>query len=132
MKLFLTQYCNKYPTAGPTFKTDGFGFVFPRGSPLVADLNRAILNIMEGDKITEIENAWFQKQTSRPDSGTTVSSNSLSVGSFWGLFHIAGLAALLALIIFAAKFLYNQRDVLLDSKTPVWDRIVKCQETSTR
>ncbi|GKU87457.1 hypothetical protein SLEP1_g1853 [Rubroshorea leprosula] len=46
MKLFLAKYCN-YTTLEPTFKTDGFGFVFPKGSPLVADVSRAVLTVIE-------------------------------------------------------------------------------------
>ncbi|KAF2302826.1 hypothetical protein GH714_008572 [Hevea brasiliensis] len=33
MKLFLAQYCSKYTMIEPTFKTAGFGFAFPKGSP---------------------------------------------------------------------------------------------------
>ncbi|XVF35720.1 hypothetical protein REPUB_Repub18cG0170500 [Reevesia pubescens] len=125
MKLFLAKYCSKYTTVEPTFKTDGFGFVFPRGSPLVADVSRAILNVTQGEKMKQIENAWFQKESTCPDPNSLVSSNSLGVESFWGLFLITGVASILALIIFAVMFLYEQRHVLLrfDSETPIWRRI---------
>ncbi|KAJ6732169.1 IONOTROPIC GLUTAMATE RECEPTOR [Salix purpurea] len=43
MKFFLSMYCSKYTMIKPTFKTGGFGFVFPIGSPLVADVHRAVL-----------------------------------------------------------------------------------------
>ncbi|GLT47978.1 hypothetical protein SLA2020_216250 [Shorea laevis] len=125
MKLFLEKYCNKYTSVGPNFKTDGFGFVFPKGSPLVADVSRAILNVTEGDKMKEIENKWFPKQTNCPDSSTPVSSNSLSLGSFWGLFLIAGVAAVIALIIFVAEFLYKQKDVLCVPGISVRRRILQ-------
>ncbi|KAJ6373288.1 hypothetical protein OIU76_027595 [Salix suchowensis] len=68
MRLFLSKYCSKYAKIDPTFKTDGFGFVFPKGSPLVPDVSRAVLNMTEGDKMKEIENAWFGKQSRCPDS----------------------------------------------------------------
>ncbi|GLT47976.1 hypothetical protein SLA2020_216230 [Shorea laevis] len=125
MKLFLEKYCNKYTMVEPTFKSDGFGFVFSKGSPLVADVSRAILNVMESDKMKEIENKWFPKQTNCPDSSTSVSSNSLSFGSFWGLFLIAGVAAVMALIIFVVEFLYKQKDVLCIPGISVWRRILQ-------
>ncbi|GKV03080.1 hypothetical protein SLEP1_g15448 [Rubroshorea leprosula] len=125
MKLFLEKYCNKYTSVEPTFKTDGFGFVFPKGSRLVSDVSRAILTIMEGEKMKEIENKWFPKQTNCPNSSTSISSNSLSLGSFWGLFLIAGVAAVLALIISAGEFLYMQRDVLCIPGISVWRRILQ-------
>ncbi|XWS26124.1 hypothetical protein CRYUN_Cryun26dG0004000 [Craigia yunnanensis] len=124
LNLFLAKYCGKYTTVEPTFKTDGFGFVFPRGSPLVADVSRAILNVTQGEKTKQIEEAWFNKE-SCPDPNALVSSNSLGVESFWGLFLIAGVASISALIIFAAMFLYEQRHVFLrfSSETPIWKSI---------
>ncbi|XP_061951242.1 glutamate receptor 2.8-like [Populus nigra] len=109
MRLFLSKYCSRYAMIDPTFKTDGFGFAFPKGSPLVPDVSRAVLNMTEGDKMKEIENAWFGKQSNCPDSSTSVTSNSLSLKSFWGLFLIAGVASLLALIIFMFMFVYKER-----------------------
>ncbi|GLT44477.1 hypothetical protein SLA2020_183710 [Shorea laevis] len=125
IKLFLAKHCDKYTTVGPTFKTDGFGFAFPRGSPLVADVNRAILNVAESDKLREIENTWFQTQTSCTNSTPSVSSNSLSLESFLGLFLVAGTAAIFTLIIFVAEFLYKQKDVWLDSEASVRNKILK-------
>ncbi|KAG6740229.1 hypothetical protein POTOM_055669 [Populus tomentosa] len=85
---------------------------FPKGSPLVPDVSRAVLNMTEGDNMREIENAWFGKQSNCPDSSNSVTSNSLSLKSFWGLFLIAGVASLLALIIFMVMFVYKERKVL--------------------
>ncbi|XVE53490.1 hypothetical protein DITRI_Ditri03aG0007300 [Diplodiscus trichospermus] len=123
IKLFLLKYCGKYTTAEPRFKTDGFGF--PIGSPLVADVSRAILNVTQGEKMNQIENAWFNNG-SCPDVNTSVSSNRLGVERFWGLFLIAGVASISALVIFAVMFAYEQRDVLwrFDSETPIWRRIL--------
>ncbi|KAJ9167613.1 hypothetical protein P3X46_019230 [Hevea brasiliensis] len=125
MKLFLAQYCSKYTMIEPTFKTAGFGFAFPKGSPLVPDVSRAILNVT-GDKMKEIEQAWFGKQRNCPDPSTSVSSNSLSLQSFWGLFLIAGIVSVSALMIFTAMFVYDQRQALMpsDSKASVWSRIL--------
>ncbi|KAB1222677.1 Glutamate receptor 2.8 [Morella rubra] len=52
---------------------------FPKGSPLVADVSRAILNITEGDQMKEIEDAWLGIQTNCPNSDTPVSSGKLSL-----------------------------------------------------
>ncbi|KAJ9184132.1 hypothetical protein P3X46_007903 [Hevea brasiliensis] len=55
-----------------------FDEAFRKGSPLVPDVSRAILNVTEVDKMKEIEQAWFGKQSSScPDASTSVSSNSL-------------------------------------------------------
>ncbi|KAK8654941.1 hypothetical protein V6N13_107536 [Hibiscus sabdariffa] len=126
IKLFLAKYCNKYTTVEPTFKTAGFGFVFPKGSPLVADISREILNVTQGDQMEKIQNKWFKNdEATCLDSNTSVSSNSLGLDCFWGLFLIAGVASTSALIVFAAMFLYEQRHVLfeLSSETSIWRRI---------
>ncbi|KAK1549619.1 hypothetical protein Q3G72_004940 [Acer saccharum] len=125
MRLFIGQYCSKYTMTEPTFKTAGFGFVFPLHSPLVPDVSRAILNVTESEKMKEIEDAYFKKHVSCPDSSTLVSSNSLGLNSFWGLFLIAGIAAILAFIIFMAIFVYEHGNVLKksDPRTSIWTRI---------
>ncbi|XVF48222.1 hypothetical protein PTKIN_Ptkin03bG0172600 [Pterospermum kingtungense] len=125
IKLFLAKYCGKYTTVEPTFKTDGFGFVFPKGSPLVPDVSRAILNVTQSDKMQQIQNSWFKNEIACPGLDPSVSSHSLSLESFWGLFLIAGVASISALIIFAAVFLYEQRHALLQSRseTSMWRRV---------
>ncbi|XP_050216010.1 glutamate receptor 2.7-like isoform X1 [Mercurialis annua] len=130
IKLFLVKYCSKYTMVEPTFQTGGFGFVFPRGSPLVPDISRAILNLREGDRIKRIKRAWFGEQVPCPDPSTSISSSSLSLRSFWGLFLIAGVASVLALIIFAVVFFYQHRQIFLPDSdllesSSVWSRIVK-------
>ncbi|KAI7989910.1 Glutamate receptor 2.7 [Camellia lanceoleosa] len=126
-KLFLTKYCSKYTTVAPTYKTDGFGFVFPIGSPLVHDVSRAVLHVTEGDKMVGIKRAWFgQRHCS--DSSTSISSNSLGLESFWGLFLIAGIASLSTFIIFIVVFLYKHKHVLLrrsDPNASIWEKIVE-------
>jgi ionotropic glutamate receptor len=89
--------------------------VFPRGSPFVADVSRAILNVTEGEKKKEIENAWLGKDSNCLDSNPKVSSDSLSLSNFWGLFLIAGVASLSALIVSVCMFLYKERGQILTS-----------------
>ncbi|XP_054793523.1 glutamate receptor 2.7-like isoform X2 [Prosopis cineraria] len=125
VKVFLQSYCSKYTMVEPTFKTGGFAFVFPKGSPLVADVSRAILNVTQGDKMKAIENAWFKKNNC-PDSDASISSNSLGLESFWGLFLIVGVASALVLIVFAINFTYQHRQIWLQydaSSTSKWSRI---------
>jgi ionotropic glutamate receptor len=101
--------------------------VFPKGSPLVADVSRAVLNVTEGDKMKEIEDAWLGTQSSCQESSTSISSNSLSVKSFWGLFLITGIASISALMIFTTIFVYEHREVLLqpsDLRATTWSRVL--------
>ncbi|KAJ8758621.1 hypothetical protein K2173_000342 [Erythroxylum novogranatense] len=113
LQLFLAKHCSKYTTVEPTFKTDGLGFVFPRGSPLVSDVSRAILNVTEGETMKKIEEKWFGKEASCPDPSTSISSNSLGIESFWGLFLITGVVSFLALLIYLIMFIYEQWDIIM-------------------
>ncbi|XP_062097846.1 glutamate receptor 2.7-like isoform X2 [Humulus lupulus] len=125
MKLFMTKYCSKFTMVEPTFKADGFAFAFPKGSHLVQDISRAILEVTEGKKMKVIEKLWFKNDTNCVDPNNKFSSNSLGLESFWGLFLIAGVASSLALVIYAAMFLYEQRNLLMnsDAEPSVWRRI---------
>ena len=100
--------------------------VFPVGSPLVSDVSRAVLKVTEGEKMKNIENAWLGKQNNCIDSKNKVSSASLSLASFWGLFLIAGVASLSALIISLSMFLYKEREQIWipdHSEGSIWRRI---------
>ncbi|KAL5973940.1 hypothetical protein ACLOJK_030599 [Asimina triloba] len=119
IRLFLGKYCGQYMMVGPTYKTDGFGFALPIGSPLVADFSRAILNVTESNQMTGIERKWFESQSSCSDASASISSNSLTLDSFWGLFLIAGAASVLALLLFTARFLYRHWHVPVTPENPV-------------
>ncbi|XP_004292139.1 PREDICTED: glutamate receptor 2.7-like [Fragaria vesca subsp. vesca] len=114
LKLFLAKYCTKYTMVGPIFKTDGFAFVFPKGSPLVPDVSRSILNVTEGDEMKNIENKWFGKKATCSVTNPMFSdSSSLGVDSFWGLFLISGLSSCLALMVFATSFFLRHRRIFI-------------------
>ena len=75
----------------------------------------------------KIEDAAFD-QRNCVDATTSVSSHSLSLNSFWGLFLIVGIAASAALLIFAATLVYEHRSVLTtsssDSEPSLWRRFL--------
>ncbi|CAM8898113.1 unnamed protein product [Rhodiola kirilowii] len=124
MQLFLGKHCSEYAMVGRAYKTDGFGFVFPKGSPLAPNVSRAILIVTQGEEMVKIESKWFGQQASCPDgSSTRRSSSSIGLGSFKGLFLIAGCASVSALIIYAAIFVYQHRQVM-SSLTSWWNKVV--------
>ncbi|KAH7537896.1 hypothetical protein FEM48_Zijuj03G0141600 [Ziziphus jujuba var. spinosa] len=104
--------------------------VFPKGSPLVPDISKAILNVIERGTTKEIEKKLFRQVTNYQDFNSQVSSNVLGLESFWGLFLIAGVASLSALIVFSAIFIYQQRQIITDSDRvdSIWEKVLEIRE----
>ncbi|KAL2548164.1 glutamate receptor 2.7-like [Forsythia ovata] len=77
--------------------------------------------------MVEIERAWFGEKTKCPDSSTSLSSNSIGLESFWGLFLIAGIAAVSAIIISVIMFLREHWNVLRcsDPNSSLWSKVVE-------
>ncbi|KAL8493219.1 hypothetical protein ACS0TY_024442 [Phlomoides rotata] len=93
MKLLLNKYDSHYKMVGPTYRTGGFGFAFPRASPLVAHFSKAILEVTQGSNMTAIEQKNFGPGYSSQDPlSSTISqhTSSLSLYDFAGLFLIIG------------------------------------------
>ncbi|KAM3714493.1 hypothetical protein ACJW31_01G336600 [Castanea mollissima] len=108
IKLFLSKYGSRYAMVGPIYKTDGFGFAFPLGSPLVSYISRATLNVTEDkDKMTNIMRKYFSSQTtSTGENGSAeiyTYSPSLGVYSFGGLFIVVGAVSLFSLLLYVVK-----------------------------
>ncbi|KAF9612903.1 hypothetical protein IFM89_004319 [Coptis chinensis] len=125
IKPFLAKYCNEYTMIGPINKTDGYGFAFPRGSPLVADVSRALLNVSDGSEMKKLDRALFGTQTTCSDPKNNVVSNSVNLNSFRGLFIITGTVSGLALIVFLVIFIYKHKHVWTTaaSDNTVWTKI---------
>ncbi|XP_062098501.1 glutamate receptor 2.8-like [Humulus lupulus] len=123
IRLFLaTYYCSKYTMIILLFKTAGFGFAFAKGSPLVHDVSRAILNVTEGEEMKRLESKWLErnsKENTCLEIDPKISSNRLSLDSFWGLFLIAGISSLFALTVFAIMFLHKHWKILLNSNDSI-------------
>lgn len=104
VELFLSSYC-KIAVAGSDFTSRGWGFAFPRDSPLQVDLSTAILSLSENGELQRIHDKWLKTGECATDSNEFIDSNQLRLESFWGLFLICGVACVLALIIYFAIML---------------------------
>lgn len=108
LKVFLAKYCHNYTMVGPTYKFDGFGYAFPRGSPLTPEISRGILELASNGRMDELEKKLYG-DTSCPDKDDSQTSSSLTLHSFLGLFIITGASSLLALILHVIITLYDHR-----------------------
>ncbi|KAI3814876.1 hypothetical protein L1987_14523 [Smallanthus sonchifolius] len=126
IRVFLAKYCTNYTMIGPTYKTAGFGFAFPIGSPLVHDVSRAVLQVTE-KQLMNITNHWFKEEASC-DQGAKANSDGLGLDSFKGVFLISGLSSTSALLIFFFMFLYQNRETLV-SQDPVSQKVAVIAKT---
>ncbi|XP_034578192.2 glutamate receptor 2.5-like [Setaria viridis] len=105
LKLFMSKHCRNHSIIGRVYKTGGFGFVFPKGSPLVTDVSRAILKVTEGDEIVGIERKWLgldkvtcNSMTNALEMGSVVTWSSLK-GVFFITFGLWGIAGIIYIVI---------------------------------
>ncbi|XP_076898926.1 glutamate receptor 2.8-like [Bidens hawaiensis] len=110
LKMLQAKYCNKYLIVGPVYKTEGFGFAFPKGSPHVTAFSRAILKVVEG-RMKNITDKWFGREDDCPNINVEVQAfDRLTLESFKGLFLIAGLSSIGALVAHVVIFLHKNKD----------------------
>ncbi|KAL1188484.1 Glutamate receptor 3.1 [Cardamine amara subsp. amara] len=103
--LFLSDYC-KFAIRGQEFTRGGWGFAFPRDSPLAVDMSTAILGLSETGELQNIHNRWLSKSNcSKAQDSQSDDSEQLKVHSFWGMFLVVGIACLVAFILHFFKIL---------------------------
>lgn len=103
--MFLSSYC-KFTVVGQAFTRSGWGFAFPRDSPLAVDMSTAILTLSENGELQRIHDRRLNKKSCGP-SGSQLLSDQLNLTSFWGLFVICGIICLIALAIYLCLMLHK-------------------------
>ncbi|CBI17828.3 unnamed protein product, partial [Vitis vinifera] len=109
IKLFLAQYGDQYTMMEPEYlTTNGFGFAFPKGSPLVQDISRAIAKLRADGELHKIQQTWFQDHSVFKKQESLTKPSILDSYSFRGLFLVTGTSSTLALIIFYVFLIKNK------------------------
>ncbi|XP_077246921.1 glutamate receptor 3.3 isoform X2 [Tasmannia lanceolata] len=88
VQMFLSRQC-KFKILGQEFTKSGWGFAFPRDSPLAVDLSTAILTLSENGDLQRIHDKWLTRSDCSSQT-TDLESDQLHLKSFWGLFLICG------------------------------------------
>ncbi|KAL5851863.1 hypothetical protein ACOSQ3_006981 [Xanthoceras sorbifolium] len=119
IKIFLAQYpADHYTMVVPnnSSTTNGFGYAFSKGSPLVSNISRAIASLREEKKLKMMEDYWFSYFSSQPPTFMSQDPSSnpsrLSLKRFGGLFLITGTSSALVLFIFFICSVYRKRHAL--------------------
>ncbi|KAI3771993.1 hypothetical protein L6452_03166 [Arctium lappa] len=107
IRLFLHKYGPKYVTVGRKYHTNGFGFAFPLGSPLVNYMSKAIVSVTESDSMKVLEDEYFgPNYSSDRDFYPQIApeASGLNVYNFAGLFIIIVVATIVALLCSETTF----------------------------
>ncbi|KAK9911410.1 hypothetical protein M0R45_035322 [Rubus argutus] len=102
IKIFLAKYSADYAMINPQSITNGFAFVFPKGSKLVHDVSRQIEFLRQEKKLIEMEKAWFHEKTTLmyDEDISKGNPNTIELYDFRGLFLISGASLAIALFLF--------------------------------
>lgn len=109
IELFLSNQC-KFRVVGSEFTKSGWGFAFPRDSPLAVDLSTAILSLSENGDLQRIHDKWLTRSGCSTDN-SELESDRLHLKSFWGLFLICGIACFIAILIYFCQVFRRFRNV---------------------
>lgn len=98
MELFLSSRC-EFSIVGQEFTKSGWGFAFPRDSPLAIDMSTAILKLSETGELQRIHDKWLMRSACSLE-GANLAVDRIQLKSFSGIFLICGLACLFSLLVY--------------------------------
>ncbi|TXG66812.1 hypothetical protein EZV62_008087 [Acer yangbiense] len=131
-KLFVAKYCKEFIIAGPTYKTGGFGFVFPKGSELIPDINKSLLNLSEEGKLRELENKMLEKEKCEGDDEDDQEGSSISVTSYWVLFILTGGTSTVALVVYVVHCCRKLEDAMSQTTWKLMFSVIKHYQLSRK
>ncbi|XP_010242287.1 PREDICTED: glutamate receptor 2.9-like isoform X1 [Nelumbo nucifera] len=135
INVFLKKYCNQFTIAGPTIQTGGFGFVFPKNSPMIPIVSEQILVVRENQEMDKIENKYFGHETCLEPS-TNVTSIRLRLYSLRSIYLITGVGSASALFVFfISSILFSHKVEALEGKEQEQDglpQVTVLQDGNTR
>ncbi|KAG5516992.1 hypothetical protein RHGRI_037663 [Rhododendron griersonianum] len=113
-KVFVNRHCRKFTIIGTTYRFGGFGFIFQKGSLLVANVSEAILELSEDGTLKRLEDKWLtpnkvcvKSYQNMTESTTEENVDSLSLRSFWGLFLFSVGTSSVCFLLFLGHLLRN-------------------------
>ncbi|XP_075663617.1 glutamate receptor 2.4-like [Castanea sativa] len=130
-KVFINKYCEGFTTSTQTYRFGGFGFVFPKGSPIKKDFSEAILKLSEDGSLTKLEKKWWIPSSVCSTDKTYNNTDPLSIQSFWGLFLISAATSTICLLLSFIRLIKNyqhHQEPNEENATPspirVWNKAV--------
>ncbi|CAL9753311.1 unnamed protein product [Musa acuminata subsp. burmannicoides] len=106
IELFLSIQC-EFAIVGSEFTKNGWGFAFPRDSPLAVDLSTNILTLSENGDLQRIHDKWLTGRSLCSSQTNELESDRLQLNSFWGLFLICGMTCTVAMFVYFAIMVHQ-------------------------
>ncbi|KAL7140515.1 hypothetical protein ABFS83_09G124700 [Erythranthe nasuta] len=122
--LFLSKYPKKYMKVGSPYLSEGYAFAFPKGSPLVADVSREIINQIDNHTFSDIRKKanWTNNDDEPPKVRPTV----IGLKNFKILFAITGGVTGACLVVFLVSYFCKNRDFvqrISGSNLTAWSKL---------
>ncbi|CAE6070320.1 unnamed protein product [Arabidopsis arenosa] len=112
LKVLLGEYPAHFLMVKTQSTTNGFGFMFQKGSELVHNVSREIAKLRTSERLSEMERRWFDKQLPYTTDDT---SNPITLYRFRGLFMITGVSFAFALAVLLILWLRERWEILVNS-----------------
>ncbi|KAE9613558.1 hypothetical protein Lal_00016054 [Lupinus albus] len=106
-KVYVNTYCSRYSGSVPTTRFGGLGFMFQKGSPVVKDVSKAILQLLEQGEIKMLEDKWLNPSGECTNNVMSTNAETLNLGNLWVLYAISGGISTLCLIF---AIIYSIKD----------------------
>ncbi|XP_023731803.1 glutamate receptor 3.1 [Lactuca sativa] len=111
IELFLAKYGSEYMKFGPINQESGIAFAFPRGSLLLQDFSRAVINVTESEIMMEMKKKYLGFSTNDTSQPNQTPPQSLDVQSFIGLFIFMGTIIVGAIITSEVSIMRRNKKV---------------------
>ncbi|KAM1485101.1 hypothetical protein TB1_036035 [Malus domestica] len=98
-EVFMNEYCEGYTATAPTYRFGGLSFIFQRGSPIVRDFSKVILELLENGEVKKLQNEWLTPKKECPRNATSNEPESLTLNSFTGLYVISAATSTLCFLL---------------------------------
>ncbi|WJX44269.1 hypothetical protein P8452_31266 [Trifolium repens] len=132
-KVYISKYCKGYSASTPTTRFGGLGFMFQKGSPLVRDVSKAILELLQKGELKKLEDIWLNPTNVCSNNLNSKNTESLKLGSFWILYVISGATSTICFLVSTIHSLKSRQTANDDAQESSgtqndvsrWKRVVK-------
>ncbi|XP_024522343.1 glutamate receptor 3.2-like [Selaginella moellendorffii] len=118
MQPLLSSDCKFALSGEEKFSESGWGFAFPKGSTLAADVSTAILTLAETGELQRLHETWLHTIQCSGEA-VKVKSDEINVYAFSGMFGLVAVVAAVGALVHAARSSWQNYNLALLAATPL-------------